>query len=100
MMTVSERLMIEEFNDLFPNRASLAIALKSSPTPTFRETRRVTLFTNDEKVAYIKELRTREYLNQGRRLLGHDEIREYCQNMAVEDDCYMLNVLDAISSLR
>lgn len=99
-MNVSERLMVEEFNHLYPNRASLAIALKSSPTPAFRETRRVTLFTNDEKVAYIKELRTREYLDQGRRLIGHDEVREYCQNIAVEDDCYMLNVLDAISSIR
>ena len=99
-MNVAERLMVEEFDDLFPNRASLAIALKSSPTPAFRETRRVTLFTDDEKVAYIKELRTREYLNQGRRLIGHDEVREYCQNMAVEDDCYMLNVLEAIAGLR
>lgn len=99
-MNVAERLMVEEFDDLFPNRASLAIALKSSPTPAFRETRRVTLFTYGEKVAYIKELRTREYLNQGRRLIGHDEVREYCQNMAVEDDCYMLNVLEAISGLR
>lgn len=99
-MNVAERLMVEEFDDLFPNRASLAIALKSSPTPAFRETRRVTLFTDGEKVAYIKELRTREYLNQGRRLIGHDEVREYCQNMAVEDDCYMLNVLEAISGLR
>ena len=99
-MNVSERLMVEEFNNLFPNRASLAIALKSSPTPAFRETRRVTLFTDSEKVAYIKELRAREYLNQGRRLMSHDEVREYCQNMAVEDDCYMLNVLDAISSIR
>ena len=99
-MNVSERLMVEEFNNLFPNRASLAIALKSSPTPAFRETRRVTLFTDDEKVAYIKELRTREYLNQGRRLIGHDEVREYCQNMSVEDDCYMLNVLEAIAGLR
>ena len=99
-MNVAERLMVEEFNNLFPNRASLAIALKSSPTPAFREVRRVTLFTDDEKVAYIKELRTREYLDQGRRLIGHDEVREYCQNMAVEDDCYMLAVLDAISSIR
>ena len=99
-MNVAERLMVEEFDNLYPNRASLAIALKSSPTPAFRETRRVTLFTDDEKVAYIKELRTREYLDQGRRLIGHDEVREYCQNMAVEDDCYMLNVLDAISSIR
>ena len=99
-MTVAERLMVEEFDDLFPNRASLAIALKSSPTPAFREIRRVTLFTDDEKVAYIKELRTREYLNQGRRLIGYDEVREYCQNMAIEDDCYMLNVLEAISGLR
>ena len=99
-MNVSERLMVEEFDNLFPNRASLAIALKSSPTPAFREIRRVTLFTDDEKVAYIKELRTREYLNQGRHLMGHDEVREYCQNMAAEDDCYMLNVLEAISSLR
>ena len=99
-MNVAERLMVEEFDNLFPNRASLAIALKSSPTPAFREIRRVTLFTNDEKVAYIKELRTREYLNQGRRLMSHDEVREYCQNMAVEDDCYMLAVLDAISSIR
>lgn len=99
-MNVAERLMVEEFDNLYPNRASLAIALKSSPTPAFRETRRVTLFTDSEKVAYIKELRTREYLNQGRHLIGHDEVREYCQNMAVEDDCYMLNVLDAISSIR
>ena len=99
-MNVSERLMVEEFNNLYPNRASLAIALKSSPTPAFREIRRVTLFTDDEKVAYIKELRTREYLNQGRHLMSHDELREYCQNMAVEDDCYMLNVLEAISGLR
>lgn len=99
-MTVAERLMVEEFNDLFPNRAQLAIALKSSPNPIFRETRRVTLFTDGEKVAYIKELRTREYLNQGRRLIGHDEVREYCQSIAVEDDCYMLAVLDAISSIR
>ena len=99
-MNVAERLMVEEFNNLYPNRASLAIALESSPTPAFRETRRVTLFTDDEKVAYIKELRTREYLNQGRRLIGHDEVREYCQNMAVEDDCYMLAVLDAISGIR
>ena len=99
-MNIAERLMVEEFNNLYPNRASLAIALKSSPTPAFREARRVTLFTNDEKVAYIKELRTREYLNQGRRLLSHDEVREYCQNMAVEDDCYMLNVLEAMSGLR
>ena len=99
-MNVTERLMVEEFDDLFPNKASLAIALKSSPTPAFRETRKVTLFTDDEKVAYIKELRTREYLNAGRKLLGHDEVREYCQNMAVEDDCYMLNVLEAISSIR
>ena len=99
-MNVAERLMVEEFDNLYPNRASLAIALKSSPTPAFRETRRVTLFTDDEKVAYIKELRTREYLNQGRHLIGHDEVREYCQNMAVEDDCYMLNVLEAISSIR
>ena len=99
-MNVTERLMVEEFDDLFPNRASLAIALKSSPTPAFRETRKVTLFTDDEKVAYIKELRTRKYLNAGRKLLGHDEVREYCQNMAVEDDCYMLNVLEAISSIR
>ena len=92
--------MVEEFDNLFPNRASLAIALKSSPTPAFREIRRVTLFTDDEKVAYIKELRTREYLNQGRHLMGHDEVREYCQNMAAEDDCYMLNVLEAIAGLR
>lgn len=99
-MNVSERLMVEEFDNLYPNRASLAIAMKSSPTPAFRETRRVTLFTDSEKVAYIKELRTREYLNQGRHLIGHDEVREYCQNMAVEDDCYMLNVLEAISSIR
>ena len=99
-MNVAERLMVEEFDNLFTNRASLAIALKSSPTPAFRETRRVTLFTDDEKVAYIKELRTREYLNQGRHLIGHDEVQEYCQNIAVEDDCYMLNVLDAISSIR
>ena len=99
-MNVAERLMVEEFDDLFPNRASLAIALKNSPTPAFREARKVTLFTNDEKVAYIKELRTREYLNQGRRLMDHDEVREYCQNIAVEDDCYMLNVLEAISSIR
>lgn len=99
-MNVAERLMVEEFDNLYPNRASLAIALKSSPTHAFRETRRVTLFTDGEKVAYIKELRTREYLNQGRHLIGHDEVREYCQNMAVEDDCYMLNVLEAISSLR
>ena len=99
-MNVSERLMVEEFNNLYPNRASLAIALESSPTPAFRETRRVTLFTNDEKVAYIKELRTREYLNQGRRLMGHDEVLEYCQNIAIEDDCYMLNVLEAMSGLR
>ena len=99
-MNVAERLMVEEFDNLYPNRASLAIALKSSPTPVFRETRRVTEFTDDEKVAYIKELRTREYLDQGRRLIGHDEVREYCQNMAVEDDCYMLNVLEAISSIR
>ena len=99
-MNVAERLMVEEFNNLYPNRASLAIAMRSSPTPAFREARRVTLFTNDEKVAYIKELRTREYLNQGRHLIGHDEVREYCQNMAVEDDCYMLNVLEAISSIR
>lgn len=99
-MNVTERLMIEEFNNLYPNRSSLAIALKSSPTPAFRETRKVTLFTDSEKVAYIKELRTREYLNQGRHLIGHDEVREYCQNMAVEDDCYMLNVLEAISNLR
>lgn len=99
-MNVAERLMVEEFDNLYPNRASLAIALKSSPAPAFRETRRVTLFTDSEKVAYIKELRTREYLNQGRRLIGHDEVQEYCQNMAIEDDCYMLNVLEAISSLR
>lgn len=99
-MNVAERLMVEEFDDLYPNRASLAIALESSPTPAFRETRRVTLFTDSEKVAYIKELRTRKYLNQGRRLIGHDEVREYCQNMAVEDDCYMLNVLEAIAGLR
>lgn len=99
-MNVAERLMVEEFNNLFPNRASLAIALKSSPTPAFQKVRRVTEFTDDEKVAYIKELRTREYLNLGRHLIGHDEIREYCQNMAVEDDCYMLAVLDAISSIR
>ena len=99
-MNVAERLMVEEFDNLYPNRASLAIALKSSPTPVFRETRRVTEFTDDEKVAYIKELRTREYLDQGRRLIGHDEVREYCQNIAVEDDCYMLNVLDAMSSIR
>lgn len=99
-MNVAERLMVEEFDNLYPNRASLAIALKSSPTPAFRETRRVTLFTDDEKVAYIKELRTREYLNQGRHLIGNDEVREYCQNIAVEDDCYMLNVLEAISGLR
>ena len=99
-MNVSERLMVEEFNHLYPNRASLAIALKSSPTPAFQKVRRVTEFTDDEKVAYIKELRTREYLNQGRHLIGHDEVREYCQNMAVEDDCYMLNVFEAISSLR
>lgn len=99
-MNVAERLMVEEFDNLYPNRASLAIAMKSSPTPAFRETRRVTEFTDDEKVAYIKELRTREYLNQGRHLIGHDEVREYCQNMAVEDDCYMLNVLEAISSIR
>ena len=99
-MNVAERLMVEEFDNLFPNRASLAIALKSSPTPAFREIRRVTLFTDDEKVAYIKELRTREYLNQGRHLIGHDEVLEYCQNMAIEDDCYMLNVLEAIAGLR
>ena len=99
-MNVAERLMVEEFDNLYPNRASLAIALKSSPTPAFRAARRVTLFTDSEKVAYIKELRTREYLNQGRRLIGHDEVLEYCQNMAVEDDCYMLNVLEAISSIR
>ena len=99
-MNVAERLMVEEFNNLYPNRASLAVALKSSPTPAFREPRKVTLFTDGEKVAYIKELRTREYLNQGRHLIGHDEVREYCQNIAVEDDCYMLAVLDAISSLR
>ena len=99
-MNVAERLMVEEFDNLFPNRASLAIALKSSPTPAFQKVRRVTLFTDDEKVAYIKELRTREYLNLGRHLIGHDEIREYCQNMAEEDDCYMLAVLDAISSIR
>ena len=99
-MNVAERLMIEEFDNLFPNRASLAIALKSSPTPAFQKVRRVTLFTDEEKVAYIKELRTREYLNLGRHLIGHDEIREYCQNMAVEDDCYMLNVLEAMSGLR
>ena len=100
MMTIEERLMVEEFDNLYPNRASLAIALRSSPTPLFQKVRRVTEFTDDEKVAYIKELRTREYLNQGRRLIGHDEVREYCQNMAVEDDCYMLAVLDAISSIR
>ena len=99
-MNVAERLMVEEFNNLYPNRASLAIALESSPTPAFREARKVTLFTDSEKVAYIKELRTREYLNQGRHLIGHDEVREYCQNMAAEDDCYMLNVLEAMSSLR
>ena len=99
-MNVSERLMVEEFDNLYPNRASLAIAMKSSPTPAFRETRRVTLFTDSEKVAYIKELRTREYLNQGRHLIGHDEVREYCQNIAVEDDCYMLSVLEAVSSIR
>lgn len=100
MMTIEERLMIEEFDNLYPNRASLAIALRSSPTPLFQKVRRVTEFTDDEKVAYIKELRTREYLNQGRHLIGHDEVREYCQNIAVEDDCYMLNILEAISSLR
>lgn len=99
-MTIAERLMIEEFDNLYPNRASLAIALKSSPTPLFQKVRRVTEFTDDEKVEYIKELRTREYLNQGIRILSKDEVREYCQNMAVEDDCYMLNVLEAISSLR
>ena len=99
-MNVAERLMVEEFDNLFPNRASLAIALKSSPTPAFREIRRVTLFTDDEKVAYIKELQTRENLNQGRHLIGHDEVLEYCQNMAIEDDCYMLNVLEAIAGLR
>ena len=100
MMTIEERLMVEEFDNLYPNRASLAIALKSSPTPLFQKVRRVTEFTDDEKVAYIKELRTREYLNQGTRILGHDEVREYCQNMAIEDDCYMLNILEAMSSLR
>ena len=99
-MNVAERLMVEEFDNLYPNRASLAIALENSPTPALRETRRVTLFTDSEKVAYIKELRTREYLNQGRRLIGHDEVLEYCQNLAIEDDCYMLNVLEAISSIR
>ena len=100
MMTIAERLMVEEFDNLFPNRASLAIALRSSPTPLFQKVRRVTEFTDDEKVEYIKELRMREHLCQGIHILGHDEVREYCQNMAVEDDCYMLNVLEALSSLR
>lgn len=98
-MTIAEKLMIEEFDNLFPNRAQLSIALEFSPNPVFREVRRVTLFTESEKIEYIKETRTRDYLNKGRKILGKDEVAEYCQNMAVEDDCYMLNVLDALSRI-
>ena len=95
-MNVAERLMVEEFDNLYPNRASLAIALKSSPTPAFRETRRVTEFTDSEKVEYIKELRTREYLMEGRRHVSDDDITEWLKDT---EDYYSLAILDCLATV-
>lgn len=88
--SVGERLLMEEFDEAYRSR-SLSIGLKGSKE--FSEPISVPRFTAEMKVAYIKELRTRENIANGRRLLPDNDITEWFKEM---NDEYSLAIMDCM----
>lgn len=97
MLNINERLMVEEFDNTFPNRAQLSVALINSPTVKFRTPLRVTEFTPNDKITYIRERRTREYLQASRKVVDDSDITSWLRD---QEDEYTLTIMEVISGLR
>lgn len=71
MMTTGQRMMVEEFNEAYQAKSKVfktRIALRGSGL--FSELRNVLYFSDEDKLEYMRERRTREHIVDIRKVIG------------------------------